>query len=227
MARMTATDLVNFTRKRIGNPSTDEWPDASILRWVNMAQERLAAEYMPETLETSVDISAVSGTATYDLETVEGTILKINCAKNVTDGGDVKPTNRQDYNHDTQGITVPTGHVYRYLESGIDATKFKQVTLQNTPASSQTIRFWYTKTPTELVLSPTATTSDLPRRFDESILDIAAEIGKKFDQQMREAQSERQLASEPKSIAADAGPNSSERRWGIEAPVAPSTKTRV
>ena len=225
MARMTAQDFVDFTRKRMGNPSTDEWSDSEILRFVNMAQERQALKHPIATLETYEDISATSSTEIYEF--AASNIMYITSAKNMTDGLIVKPSDRDSYTRDTQGASLPTGTVRRYLESGLGSNGRKQITLQDKPSSSQTIRFWFLKYPTELVLSPTPTSSELPREYDEAILDIASEIGKKFDQQVQEAMAERNLAKETESLAAGVSPVTPERKYGIESSIARETQLRT
>ena len=104
MARMTATDFVGFTRKRIGNPSPDEWTDAELLRFVNMAQERVALGSGIATLETYEDLSVTAAAgATYEF--AASNIMYITSVKNTTTGLVVKPSDRQKYTHETQGST--------------------------------------------------------------------------------------------------------------------------
>ena len=225
MSRMTATDFVGFTRKRMGNPSTDEWTDAELLRFVNMAQERAALGSGIATLETSEDIAVTAAAgATYQFAASD--IMYITSVKNVTTGIVVKPTDRQKYTHETQGSTAPTGEVYKYLESGLGANGRKQITFQHTPDATLTIRVWYLAYPTEMVLTPTATSSELPREYDETIMNYAAEIAKTMDQQMKEAGAERNLAKEVEARAAGVAPEVPNVRYGIESPIAPETKTR-
>jgi len=225
MARMTATDFVGFTRNRMGNPSTDEWTDAELLRFVNMAQERLATGSKIATLETYEDLTVTAALGqTYEFAASD--IMYITSVKNTTTGQVVKPTDRQKYTHETQGSSLPTGDVYRYLENGLGSNSRKQITFQHKPDASLTIRVWYLAYPTEMVLTPTATSSELPREYDEAIMDLAAEIAKKMDQQVREATAERQLAQETEGRAVGVAPEVPNVRYGIESPVAPSTKTR-
>ena len=225
MARMTATDFVGFLRKRMGNPTTDEWSNADLLRFVNLAQERIAIGSEIATLETTEDIAATSALGeTY--EVASENMMYITSVKNMTNGQRIKPTNRDAYTRDTQGSSVPTGEVYRYFESGLGSNDRKQITLQHKPDSAQTIRIWFLTYPTEMALLPTATSSELPREFDEAIMDISAEIGKKNDQQMREAQAERNMAKDTEGRAAGVAPMVPERRYGVESPIAPETRTR-
>ena len=91
MARMTATDFVGFTRKRMGNPSTDEWTDSELLRFVNMAQERVALGSGIATLETYEDLSVTAALgATYEFAASD--IMYITSVKNTTTGIVVKVT---------------------------------------------------------------------------------------------------------------------------------------
>ena len=90
---MTATDFVGFTRKRMGNPSTDEWTDAELLRFVNMAQERLATGSKIATLETYEDLTVTAALGqTYEFAASD--IMYITSVKNTTTGQVVKPTDR-------------------------------------------------------------------------------------------------------------------------------------
>jgi hypothetical protein len=226
MARMTATDFVGFTRKRMGNPSTDDWTDAELLRFVNMAQERVALGSPVATLETFENLS-VTKAAGEIYEFAASDIMYITSAKNMTNGQRLRPTDRDAYTHDSQGASLPSGNVERWLEGGLGANGRKQVTLQYKPTQSITVRFWYLAYPTEMVLSPTATSSELPREYDEAIMDIAAEIAKKNDQQMREASTERNLAKETEARASGIAPMTPERRYGIKSEIADSTQTRT
>ena len=92
-------------------------------------------------------------------------------------------------------------------------------------SKATSIQFWFIEHPAELTLTPNIV-SELPREYDETLCDYSAEIAKKFDQQMREAQAERTLGKETEGRAASARPAPPERRYGIESRVAPETRVR-
>ena len=225
MARMTAQDFVDYTRKRMGNPSTDEWTNDDILRFVNMAQQRVALGSAVATLETYEDVALTEAAgATYEFTATD--IMYITSVKNLSTGQRIKPTDRESHTTDTQSPDAIKGDVYRYFESGLGSNSRKQVVFQHAPDASFSVRVYYLAYPTELVLTPTATSSELPLEYDEAILDYAAEIGKKFDQQMSEAGVERNMAKETEGRASAIAPKVPERRYGIKSSIASETAPR-
>ncbi len=227
MARMTADDFVAFTRKGMGNPTDTQWTDAELLRLANLAQNRVAMTYLPKELETTVDITTASGTASYEVGSGGSDLMHVTSIMDTTTGIRLKPTTRDRYTRETQGSSgAPQGTIYRYLESGEGSNNRRQFIFQLTPNSANTIRIWYIPIPTAMVLSPTATSSTLNERWDEYILKAAIEIGLELDNQRIEASKSRQMAGEVEQRAGVAKPKSSEDRAQVHSVVGDAVKGR-
>jgi len=222
MARMTATDFVSFTRKRMGNPSSDDWSDAEILRFCNMAVERLAQQYQPAELLTSETVTTAAGTADYELTNSD--VLTITHCLNTTSGQRMKRGNHDDWIRRMQGDTTAQGDPYRWYVYGVGSNDRKNVRFEEVPDGVYSITVYYIKIPGEMVLTPNATSPDIPQQFDEAILDVAAEIGRKMDTQLREAQTERALAAKTEGVAGAADKTSAEVHRYIESPIAQVTR---
>lgn len=223
MARMTASDLVSFVRKGMGNPSTDEWTDTELLRLINLAQVDVATTHKPPELITSTTISAVANT--YDYELTATDVLEITEARNDTTGLRLKKSCMEDWVRDNQDATLQTGDVLRWLEFGVGANYRPNIRLWMVPDSSSTIRFYYIKKPTELVTSPAATSSILREQWDEFIMQTAIEKGLAIDQQRQNAAAARQMNQMVEGRAAGRS-EGAERKFVTEARVAPETRTR-
>ena len=224
MARMTASDLVSFVRKGMGNPSTDEWTDTELLRLINLAQVDVATTHKPPELIASTTISAVANT--YDYELTATDVLEIMEIRNETTGLRLKKSSMEDWVRDNQDSTLQTGDVLRWLEFGVGANFRPNIRLWMIPDSSATLRIYYTKKPTELVTSPAATSSILREQWDEFIMQTAIEKGLSLDQQRQNAMALRQANQMVEGRAAGRH-ESSERKFTTEARVAPDTRTRT
>lgn len=172
MARMTASDMVTFLRKGASNVTTTEWSDAHILRILNMCAEDIAMSHRPRYLEETFTISCTANKATYDLP---ATAMVIYDGWNSTYGNRLKPTNRIHNTMTTQAVsTKPPGTVYRWFESGDTGTRgVKQIVVQDTPSTSQTIELYGLRFPVEATITGTVTSLDLPREYDQLVLERA------------------------------------------------------
>lgn len=192
MARLTASDFVAMARQALGGVDSGLISDARILRLINMAQIEIAQLYTPSELETSTTISAVSGTAEY--ETTATDILKVLTVVDSTNYMELKEADRSWYDRATQG-NPESGTPSRWFESGVGSNSRKQFTFWPTPDGSYTITITYTKMPTEVVTSPTATSSILNQAWDDTIFHLAVARGwmwlgqdRNYDMWKREAQ---------------------------------------
>lgn len=229
MARMTALDFVTFLRKRMGNPTTEEWTDDYLLRMVNLAQMRIAASLARSQrlreLETYGNITTASQSTETKYE-LPAAALYITAVQNVTDGIPMKPINRWEYAKKAIG-TIPTGSPVQYFESGRGSNSIKSLVFFPEADGVYTVRCWYIAEPTELVLSPTATSSALPEEFDEVILDIATEIGKTWNEDVQGGMAERQRAGDTAGMVASGNrPEAANVERHPGAPVAPGTRLR-
>jgi len=224
MARMTASDLVTFVRKGMGNPTTDEWTDTEILRFINLAQVRIAETHKPPEVISSTTITTTSGT--YDYELTATDVIEITDVRNSTDGLRMKKGCLDDWLRDEQNSSISTGTVQRYIEFGIGANSRPNLRLWQCPDGTKTITVYYIKKPTELVTSPAATSSILREQWDEYILKAAVEIGLELDQQRQAAAYARQMSDEVEKRAKGLH-KGTERKWSNTTRVAGETQRRT
>ena len=179
MARMTASDMVTEARASLGGETTESITNNQILRWLNRAYAQIASTFNPYELETSTSITTSSGTAEY--ESTASDILKVISVIDDTNNVQMYPWTRWQYDQATQGdATNVTGTPVYWFISGVGSNNRRQFTLYPTPAGTYTVNVIYTKTPTELVLSPAATSAVVQEPWDESILYAAVSKGWAF-----------------------------------------------
>lgn len=177
MARMTAEDMARLLRKAIGSPDESEFTDTDVLRCLNLAQEDIALALRPPDILASTTITTAANTETYELSiSDELMILSV-----VDDTNDVRlyHINAQVYDWITQGDTE-TGQPEMWHEFGTGSNGRTQIRLHPTPDGTYSLRIMYIKTPTEMVLTPTATSPGLPRMYDEEVLRRAIDIARMF-----------------------------------------------
>ncbi len=178
MARMTAQDMVTEARLSLGGETTETITDTNILRWLNRAYLQIASLYAPPGLESSVSITTASGTAEYaSRSSGQEDILNIISIIDDTNNVVLYPIHRWQYDRWTQGdASNVTGTPIYWFESGTitntatDDGIVKQFTFYPTPAGTYTLNLIYTKSPTELVISPSATYAAIGDPWDEVIL---------------------------------------------------------
>lgn len=183
MARMTASDMVDEVRLHLGGETTETISDNQILRWINRAYADLASAYPFTELETSTTITTSSGTAEYACpSTGADNILEVLSMVDSTNNVLMYPWNRWQYDMATQGSTTnTTGTPTFWFESGVGSNSqsytVKQYTLFPTPAGTYTVTVTYKMKPTELVLTPAATSSVLREPWDKVLVLLAVESG--------------------------------------------------
>jgi len=178
MARMTATDLVSEIRLHLGGETSETVSDTQILRWINRSYIELASAYDFHELETSTSITTSSGTAEYAAPTTGADdVLSVLSIIDDTNNQTIYPWSRWQYDQATQGnSSTITGVPTHWFVSGVGdnsdspAKTVKQYTFYPTPAGTYTLNMIYKKIPTELVLSPSATSSILPQAWDDAML---------------------------------------------------------
>ncbi len=169
MARMTAQDMVTEARLHLGGETTETLSNNQILRWINRAYIDCASTYKFDELEASTSITTSSGTAEYEASAAD--ILTIIKVTDDTNNLTLVPWNRRMYELATQGnVSSITGVPTHWFISGVGSNSRRQFTFYPTPAGTYTINVYYRKKPTELVLTPAATSCVLPEPWDEVIL---------------------------------------------------------
>lgn len=169
MARMTAQDMVTEVRLHLGGETEETLPDNQILRWINRAMIDCASSYKFDELEASTSITTTSGTAEYELS--DDDVLSILAVTDDTNNYSMGAWSRRQYEAATQGSAASiAGPPTFWFISGVGANKRRQFTFYPVPAGTYTINVFYRQKPTELVLSPSATSSSLLEPWDEVLI---------------------------------------------------------
>jgi len=166
MARRTAQDFVTNIAANVGDPGYDVLAANSILRLVNDAQNEIAINYEPPELLGALTTTTTSGDSYVDFTYTAQPIKIISMLvisplfrmiqvdepwyRMATSGGGTAGTSGQ-----------PT-HWFAAYESGL----FR---LWPTPDATYTIGMSYIKIPTELVLTPSPTSSEMLQPWDDVI----------------------------------------------------------
>ena len=165
MARLDADDMVDLVRDASGGETSGTLSDDRILRFINEKYLLLISKYTPGQLGSSTTITCVSGTAEYTLSVDD--LIAFDDIIDTTGNLKYYRMSEDQYHQYTQG-DAPTGQSNYWYISGADSDGKYKVTLWPTPNNTNSLTVHYTKL-TELVQSPTATTSIMPRTFDEVI----------------------------------------------------------
>ena len=171
MSRMTGQDFVTNIRGLCGGETTETLSDTKILRTVNQEILRIVSRYNFLQTAASTSITTASGTAEYELSVSD--ILRITTVHDSTSGL-VLPALSEEQYYDSIGTTASTGPPSNWFMSGIGSNGRWQITLWPTPAGVYTVNVYYRQVPDELVISPTATSSNLPESWDSVIEWMAA-----------------------------------------------------
>ena len=166
MSRMTAEDIVNTTRRTLGNPDTDTLSDTDILRYLNQVYYRLSGRFDHPELRSITTVATVSGTAEYELSATD--IASFLDAVDTTNTSPIVMISQDMYYQWDSGVGT-TGTPTHFFVSGSSSNALK-VTFYPKPDSVCTIVFPYIKRPAELVLSPTPTSPILNEAWDEALL---------------------------------------------------------
>ena len=176
MARMTATDFVDISRKMCGGETPEILTDATFLRFVNLSYLDLCTRYALPELGDDLTITTASGTAAYEVAETAGTPLRLITIDKVVDTtatAELYKINEEQYHSFTQGDTSDTGTpVYWYISGTMgDATPANQeMTFYPSCGGVYSVVVHYRKVPTELVLSPAATSTVIGEAWDQVIL---------------------------------------------------------
>lgn len=175
MARMSSLDIVTEVRLMLGGETTETLSDTQILRWVNRAYIDLASSYDFNELETSTTLTVSAADAEPELTVTD--VLDIISVTDTTNKNLLYPWSRWQYDKATQGnASTITGNPIYWFESG-STGGYPSITLYPTPAASTALSIVYRQVPTELVLTPSATSSALSPPWDEVLILLAASRG--------------------------------------------------
>ena len=216
MARMTATDIVGIMRKALGNPTTTEISDDRLLRAFNLAQADLVCEKperFPE-LRTSTTISTVASTATYELTV--GDVVKIESARDDTNNQRIRPCDPKKMVKLSVSTSTATIPIY-FAEDGRGSNDLPQVQLWPTPSTSaRTIRFYYYQLPTEIVLSPAATSPVTAQRWDRASMERGTQYALVWVTERDEAAAQAGIADNAETRMRRTGPLPPEVKYYFE-----------
>ena len=176
MARMTAQDMVTEIRLHLGGETSETISDNQILRWINRSYIEVTSAYKFDEMETSTTLTTSSGTAEY--ESTASDILKVISLVDDTNNVTMFPIDRYQYERWSSGDSSnQTGTPIHWFISGVGSNNRRQFTLWPTPDGTYTINIFYLKKPTELVLSPSATSAVVLEPWDDVILQRAVSRG--------------------------------------------------
>jgi len=174
MARLTATDMVAIARDCLGGETSETLSDARILRFLNQSYLELCSRYHYDQLSTSTTITTASGTSEYELSVSD--VLEISVIVDDTNNNKLYTMSEYQYHTYVQGSTSSGSPDSWYID-GVGSNNRWNLMLYPTPAGTYTLNVYYTKEPTELVLSPTATSPIIPSAWDDSIIYKAVSRG--------------------------------------------------
>jgi len=217
MARMTADDFVTLARSALGGETTEALSDAHLLRFVNQAYFEICSRYPFPELSTSTTVTTTSGTATY--ETTATDIMQVTEVIDSTNYTTLYPISEGKYHEYTQGDTSSTGTPVWWFIDGVGSNSRKNFTLLPTPDGTYTITISYDKMPSELVLSPTATSPIIPEVWDDSILARTLYRGWRHLGDMEKAMVQLQLAKDNDSANVKRSIYSSYEPWDSYSPL--------
>ena len=179
MARMTAQDIVTEVRLHLGGETTETISDNQILRWVNRTYVDLASAYEFNELETSTTLTANAADAEPEIPVTD--VLDIISITDTTNKQLLYPWSRWQYDRAVQGNSATiTGQPVYWFESGyatVDDVDYPSITFYPTPSVLTEFNVVYRKVPTELVLTPSPTSSVLSPPWDEVLILLAVSRG--------------------------------------------------
>lgn len=176
MARMTASDMVDEIRDALGGETSETLSDARILRFINRIYTQISARYDFPELDTTASITTSSGTSGYELDT---NILKVYSVEDTTNKIQIyESINRYQHGQFVQGDAASaTGVPTYWYFSGVGSSSRRKMEFYPTPAGTYSITVYGKAKPTDLVVSPTATSPVLPDVWDDSLIAHSISLG--------------------------------------------------
>jgi hypothetical protein len=174
MARLTAEDMVDMVRDSLGGETSETLSDTRVLRYINQSYLELCSQYQFDQLSTSTTVTTTSGTAEYELSV--SNVMQIIKVVDDTNNFMLYTMNESQYHQFTQGNTTSGAPVYWFID-GVGSNDRYNMKLYPTPNATLSLIVYYTQSPDELVLSPTATSPVIPEPWDDSIVYRAVSRG--------------------------------------------------
>ena len=174
MARLTAQDMVEMVRDSLGGETSETISDTRVLRYINQSYLEICSQYGFDQLDTDTTVTTVSGTAEYELSVSD--VMEINNVVDDTNNLTLYPMSEDQYHRFTQGNAQSGVPIYWYID-GVGSNNRWNMKFWPTPNGAYTINVYYKKKPTELVLTPAATSAVTPEQWDDSIIYRAVSRG--------------------------------------------------
>lgn len=153
---MLVSEIATRVKRQFGDEAGAQITDADIIRWVNDAQRDIAVSN--NLLQVVASAPTVAGTSEYTLPVDVLTI------RNVYSGTTrLRAVSFEDAVEQHLEESTATGEPQQYW---IFANKFN---LYPTPSAAGTIKFYYTKQPTEI--TATSQTPELPQQYHNRIVE--------------------------------------------------------
>lgn len=174
MARLTAQDIVEMVRDSLGGETSETISDTRILRYINQSYLEVCSQYTFEQLNVDSSVTTVSGTAVYELSVSD--VMEITNVVDDANNLTLYPMSEDQYYRFTQGNTQSGVPIYWYID-GVGSNNRWNIKFWPTPNGAYTINLYYIKKPSELVLSPAATSMVIPEPWDDSVIYRAVSRG--------------------------------------------------
>jgi len=184
MGNIYADEMVSIVRAALGGVSDSVFSDNFLLRLLNFAYLEVATSDIFPELRTSTTVNTASGTDTYELPT---TMLSVIDVTDQTDGYTMEMKSRSEMNVLRQGDDTQAGQPYFWTISGSGSSGGPNMEVYPVPDGVYKLEVWYKAAPTDLVLSPAATTTVLGPAFDETIINKAIKRGHAYLRRFNEA----------------------------------------
>jgi hypothetical protein len=205
MGRLTSLDRIALLRSGLGDPSTDDVPDAELGQYLWLAEMQLAIMHEPVELITYEDVSTVADQSDVEMTAAKATVLKfIEPANNTSENN--FPMDMMDADWDRQqGIYLSGGQPWFWFPHGVGSNGRYNIRFRPIPDDVYVIRIPYIKTPTEPDISD-GNISDLPVGFDQDGIGKAIAIGLEMTNMRTEAERQNKLAAVADFVAQNSLP---------------------
>ena len=167
MARLTAQDMVEMVRDSLGGETSETISDTRVLRYINQSYLEICSQYGFDQLDTDTTVTTTSGTAEYELSVSD--VMEIKNVVDDTNNLTLYSMSEDQYHRFTQGNAQSGVPIYWYID-GVGTNSRWNMKFWPTPIGTYTIYVYYNKKPTELVLTPGATSAIMPEQWDDSII---------------------------------------------------------
>ena len=205
MSRLTASDFVTIGRAALGGETSEVMSDAVLLRFFNQAmQEECSYWRMPELLDSQT-ITTADGTQSYSLDSDTMFIAKV---IDSTSTAELTEISKVEYDRWTLGNTSDTGTPIFWCVAGTSSGDLLFYPYKIPDGVYSLIATFY-HDPTEMVLSPTPTSMEIHRAWDEVVLNKGISKGWRYLGDLEKAQAFNYYAGDARKAAIKASIRSS------------------